>query len=169
MKNIAVSVGVVILVIVAGYFLLHHKISTPVVATDNGQQPVQLVDGRQCYTFSHEGTKDEPYTVHEFLDITIAGKNVTGTKTGTQSGPDMTNGYKGTISGTLENNAITDVFDYVIEGSSNKEQELYRANLTGIEKLRYPLMEGKNQMLVPDTSQSVKILNYARVECTGSN
>src|ERR1035437_9142238 len=79
------------------------------------QADITLKDGRQCYTYNHEGTATEPYTVNEFLDINISGKTVTGTKTGSQSGPDMTNGYSGTITGTLDKNTITDVFSYVVE------------------------------------------------------
>ena len=129
---------------------------------------VKLVDGRQCYTYTHDATKEEPYAVTEFLDITINGNVVTGTKSGTQSGPDMTNGYTGTISGTLENNMINDIYSYVIEGSPNQEKEIYRANETGLEKLRYPLLEEKD-ILVPDTSEEFHILRYARVGCEASN
>ncbi len=132
------------------------------------QANVTLTNGRQCYTYNHEGTATEPYTVNEFIDINIKGSTVTGTKTGTQSGPDMTNGYSGTIVGTLANNTITDVFSYVIEGSPNQEKEIYKAGLTGIEKLRYPLIEG-GKILVPDTTKEYKTMLYARVGCTASN
>jgi hypothetical protein len=132
------------------------------------QANLVLKDGRQCYTYNHEGTKDEPYTVNEFIDITISGAKVTGTKTGTQSGPDMTNGYSGKITGTLENNAITDIFSYVVEGSHNQEEEIYKASLTGIEKLRYPLIEVRG-ILVPDKTKPFTAMLYARVGCTASN
>jgi hypothetical protein len=132
------------------------------------QPNITLTDGRQCYTYNHEATKAEPYTVNEFLDITISGKNVTGTKTGTQKGPDLTDGYSGTIIGTLANNMITDVYSYIVEGAKNKEQEIYRTGKTGIEKLRYPLVEGKG-MLVPDTTKEFSTMLYARVGCTASN
>ena len=137
----------------------------PVSAT---QPNVTLTDGNQCYVYSHEATTDAPYTVNEFLNITIAGKNVSGTKTGTQKGPDMTNGYTGTIKGTLDKNIINDVFSYIIEGSHNQEKEIYQANKTGIEKLRYPLIEQKG-ILIPDLTKPYQTLLYARVGCTGSN
>ena len=129
-----------------------------------------LKDGRQCYTFNHSATTIEPYTVNEFLDITINGAKVTGTKRGTQAGPDMTNGYSGTIVGTLNNDMINDVFSYTVEGSSNKEAEIYRSrdDQIGIEKLRYPLIE-KGGTLVPDTTKEFSVLLYARVGCTGSD
>ena len=125
-------------------------------------------EGRQCYTFNHEATKDEPYTVNEFMDITIKGGNVVGTKMGAQSGPDITNGYTGDIKGTIENKSMNVIFSYTVEGSSNKEKEIYQASKTGIEKLRYPLIDS-NKILTPDTTKEFKILNYSRVECEASN
>jgi len=132
------------------------------------QPNLSLKDGRQCYTYNHDATADSPYTVNEFMDITIKGTKVTGTKKGTQDGPDMTNGYTGTIVGTLDKNKITDIFSYTVEGSHNQEKEIYRTNKVGIEKLRYPLIE-QSGVLVPDTTQDFSILSYARVGCTASN
>ena len=142
--------------------------TAPLVVTPTTQPNISLKDGRQCYTYNHEATPDAPYTVNEFIDITISGNNVTGNKTGTQSGPDMTNGYSGTLVGTLDKNRITDVFSYIIEGSHNKEQEIYKAGKTGIEKLRYPLIEQAG-ILVPDTTKEFTTMLYARVGCTASN
>jgi hypothetical protein len=132
------------------------------------QPNVTLTDGRQCYVYSHDATPLAPYTVNEFLDITIKGTNVTGNKTGTEKGPDMDTGYGGSITGTLDKNTITDVYSYIIEQSHNKEKEIYQANKTGIEKLRYPLVDEKG-ILVPDLTKPYQALPYARVECTGSN
>ena len=154
---------------VISYFSFKNNTDTPAEAPfGTGQSIIQLVDGRQCYTYSHDSTVEEPYNVAEFIDITIKGTEVVGTKRGVQNGLNMTNGYTGTIVGTLENNAITDVYSYVIEGSKDKEKEIYQAGLTGIEKLRYPLVEGKG-MLVLDTTKDFKIMNYARVGCKESN
>ena len=133
------------------------------------QQPVTLTDGRQCYAYSHDATTDAPYTTNEFIDITISGNNVLGTKTGTQTGPDMTNGYTGTITGTLADNKITDAYAYTVEGSKNTEHEIYQAGLTGIDKLRYPLIDKFKDGLFPDTSKDYTIEHYSRVECKGSN
>jgi len=140
----------------------------PVVTIPAEQPNLVLVDGRQCYTYNQGATTDAPYKVNEFIDITINGKNITGTKTGTQAGPDMTNGYTGTIIGTLDQNIITSVYSYIVEGSSNKEKEIYRTNKTGLEKMRYQLEEEKG-MLVPDTTKDFTPLSYARVGCMGSN
>lgn len=132
------------------------------------QANISLVDGRQCYTYSHEATTAEPYKVSEFIDITIKGESVIGTKKGTQSGPDLTNGYTGSIVGTLNKDTITAILSYTVEGSKGKEKEIYRANKTGIEKLRYQLIEEKG-VLVPDMSKEFKLMNYSRVGCMASN
>lgn len=129
-----------------------------------------IEDGRRCYAFNHEATDTEPYAVSEFLDMVVTDTDVSGTKRGTQAGPDMTNGYEGTIEGTVADDMITSVFSYVVEGSANQEQELYKAkaDLTGLEKLRYPLID-QDGMLVPDTTQEFQSLFYARVPCEASN
>lgn len=142
--------------------------SAPISVLPPPQPNLVLKDGHQCYVYSHDATVDAPYTVNEFLDINISGTKVTGAKSGMQSGPDMTNGYTGTITGTLENNQITDVYSYTVEGAKNKEQEIYRTNKTGLEKLRYPLIEEKG-ILVPDSTKEFTAMSYARVGCTASH
>ncbi|MCX6754284.1 MAG: hypothetical protein NTU81_00440 [Candidatus Nomurabacteria bacterium] len=129
-----------------------------------------LKDGIQCYTYNHKATNTEPYNVNEFINMTIKDNVISGTKTGNQSGPDMTNGYFGTINGTWSENTIDVVYAYAVEGSKNKEKEIYkiREDQRGIEKLRYQLVE-KNGILVPDTTKEFKTMLYARVDCNASN
>lgn len=123
-----------------------------------------------CFTRTHNATKDAPYTVNEHITLVIDGTSVTGTKRGTQSGPDMTNGYEGTLTGTMQKNIITSVFAYTVEGSYNQEKEIYRVkeDQTGIEKLRYPLIE-RVGILVPDPSKEFTVELYSRVGCDASN
>ncbi len=132
------------------------------------QPNISLIDGRQCYAYNHEATKEEPITSNELLDITINGSKVTGVKNGTQNGPELTNGYTGTILGTLADDTITAIFSYTVESSKGKEKEIYRAAKTGIEKMRYPLIE-EARVLVPDTIKDFKPLLYSRVSCEASN
>ena len=129
-----------------------------------------LKDDEYCYTYNHQATTSSPYTVSESMKIKVAGVNVTGSKTGNQAGPDMTNGYEGTLVGVLENDVMNLVFSYVVEGSHNMEAEIYkvRSDQTGLEKLRYPLTEGKD-MLIPDTTKPFQTVLYSRVGCQGSN
>lgn len=176
----AIRIILLVLIVVGIFLLCTQKFWVPklvdrILLSENPptapivkQESVIIKDGRQCYTYNHEGTDSEPYTVNEFIDININGKIVTGTKKGTQSGPDMTNGYTGSIDGFLDGNTITAVYSYVVEGSHNKEKEIYKASETGIEKLRYPLVE-EGKILVPDKTKEFKVLQYNRVSCTASN
>ena len=176
MRNKRLIGALFVLIVVLGFivYLFYFKskkvipVNNPVINIDSPL--VLLKDGRQCYTYNHEAIKTEPYAVNEFLDMTIKGNVVSGTKTGNQKGSDLTNGYSGTLTGTLSGDTITAVLSYIVEGSSGKEQEIYRArkDQTGVEKLRYPLIE-KNKMLVPDITKEFKTMLYARVGCTASN
>jgi hypothetical protein len=167
-KLIVGIIGLVIIATLLGlYFGLHKKQN--VESAEQVQQPITLTNGRQCYTYSHEGTPDAPYTTSEFIDMTISGTKVTGTKHGTQSGPDMTNGYEGTLVGDLNGNMLNLAFAYTIEGSQNTEHEIYQAGLTGIDKLRYPLIDKFKDGLFPDTSKAYTLMHYARIECEGSH
>jgi hypothetical protein len=130
----------------------------------NGIAPV-ITKSRSCYTYHQVATKTEPYAVDEYLDLIFENGQVNGTKQGNQNGPDMTNGYVGSISGTATGDMITSVFDYVIEGSNNREQEIYKKTETGLEKLRYPLIQGKG-MLVPNTTKEFKAMTYSLIDCS---
>lgn len=127
-----------------------------------------LKNGRQCYSYKHDATTNAPYATTEFIDMTINGSSVIGTKTGTQKGPDMNNAYQGTLEGTLDKNTIITIFSYKIEGSQGKEKEIYKANETGLEKLRYPLIEEAG-ILVPDTAKKFNTFLYSKVGCTFFN
>lgn len=170
MKNsIRISIITLCVLLIVLVFYNFMPVKTPAIYIPTNQPgKVALTDGRQCYVYSHDAEASAPYTVRERLDITIVDTKVTGMKSGTQEGPDMTNGYTGSITGTLSDNTITDIFAYTIEGSKNKEQEIYTASATGLEKLRYPLID-KGTMLVPDTTKEATPQIYARVECEGSN
>lgn len=175
-KLLTVSLAVVagIVIAVGIYFIIQSQKKTAdpavdAVVTEPIQQPIKLVDGRQCYTYSHDATKEEPVTSTEFIDMTIAGTKVTGTKRGTQSGPELTNGWEGTLTGDLAGDTINVAFTYTVEGSKNTEHEIYQASLTGIDKLRYPLIDKYKDGLFPDTTKEYKLVHYARVGCEASN
>lgn len=130
----------------------------------NGIAPV-ISKSRSCYAYHQVATKTEHYAVDEYLDLVFENGKVTGTKQGNQNGPDMNNGYIGSISGTVTGDMITSVFDYMIEGSNNREQEIYKKTEIGLEKLRYPLIQGKG-MLIPDTTKEFKAMNYSLIDCS---
>jgi hypothetical protein len=109
-----------------------------------------------CYVRTVVTTAEAPYSVHERIELFYddATHTVRGTKVGTQSGPDMTNGYEGTLEGSIKDEYLTALFSYTIEGSKQKEQEIYvwPVKDPSIAKRRYPLIE-KNGILVPDTTK----------------
>ncbi len=184
MKKIHIVWAVIILVVGLGVTFLILKNNTDVLgfpqcenydnpqktackneqAIFNPDKVVELGITTACYHYHQDAIPSAPYTVDELIRITTNGDSVTGTKKGTQFGPDMTNGYQGTITGTISENILTSVFDYVIEGSSNKEQELYSITAFKITKHRYPLIDKKG-MLVPDMTKDFTELVYKEEEC----
>ena len=130
----------------------------------DGEVIVSPISSRACYKYHQVATVSAPYAVDEYMDITINETKVSGIKKGTQSGPDMNNGYTGTLDGTLDKDLITAIFSYTIDGSKNKEKELYKIVSNGLQKMRYPLIE-KTGMLVPDISKEFKILLYSNIDC----
>lgn len=123
-----------------------------------------ILDGQTCFSYRHEASLEAPYDVHEYMELKVSDAKVTGTKTGTQQGPDMSNGYTGSLDGSIVGNLMTVVYVYTVEGSSNKEQEWYRIIDEGLVKERYPLIE-TSDMLVPDITGTMTELTYTKVEC----
>ncbi len=76
----------------------------------------------------------------------------------------MTNGYTGTITGSVQGDMITVTYVYTVEGSQNREQELYRISTDGLRKLRYPLID-QGDILVPDTTQEYQEMIYTAAPC----
>jgi hypothetical protein len=156
----------VLAAIVVGLFVIYppHPSSSP-TSTPIVNNSAELTDGTYCYVRDQKAIPEAPYSVSETIKIYVTGSDVNGTKTGTQSGPDMTNGYAGSLIGTRDANHLTLVFDYTIEGSSNREQELYDWTPTELHKLRYTLKES-GTMLVPDLSTTPQTIIYTSIPCT---
>jgi len=125
---------------------------------------ITLGSDDSCYLYQHTATLEKPYTVSEYLTLREKDGEIVGKKDGTQSGPDMTNGYTGTLVGTQSEDMITLVYSYTIEGSDGKEEELYQIVSDGIVKHRYPLIE-KDGVLVPNETESPTDLLYSTVSC----
>ena len=124
----------------------------------------QTIKDLYCYAYHQTSTPSAPYTVDEYLSIIMKGDEISGTKKGTQSGPDMTNGYEGTLVGLKDGDTATLLFSYIIEGSSGVEKEIYKFVEMGIEKWRYPLVE-EGEILVPDTTKAYSALLYQMIDC----
>jgi hypothetical protein len=155
-QKLSIILGIVV-VVVMGVIIFNqnkNKTSTLVAGESN----------RKCFAYYQEATKDAPYRVDEYIDIAIDGTKVSGVKHGTQNGPDMTNGYAGTLSGTIAENNLDLLYAYKVEGSKNTEKEIYKMTKRGLEKWRYPLLQEVG-MLVPDLSKEYKVLKYDAVDC----
>lgn len=161
-----VKISIVLLAAIIIFFIIFHKPAQAPVA------PLEQVvetsfDGQHCFARSQVATPEAPYSVSENINITISGTDVKGTKTGTQSGPDMSNGYIGTLGGTIDGNNLSLSYLYIVEGSKNIEEELYTISDNQIVKHRYPLLEEKDR-LVPDLSQPATDIVYMAADCQGN-
>jgi hypothetical protein len=140
------------------------KVKTFSYIIDGSKVIIAGLNGRNCYEYNQVATTEAPYKVEEKIDITRVGDKMTGTKSGTQAGPDMTNGYKGTLVGTVSGDVLTAIYSYVIEGSAQKEKEIYSIQSNALVKHRYALKEEK-RILVPDMESEVKDVIYTKVAC----
>ncbi len=131
--------------------------NTPVNVTQDSSE--------NCYARSTEKTVDKPFSVDEYMKLKIEGTNVEGFKFGFQSGPGYSNGYNGTLLGIKTDTEILVDYAYIVEGSKNTEQEVYKQANGSIERIQYVLIE-KNNMLVPDRTQEVNRLIYSPIDCS---
>ncbi len=165
---------IVLIVVLVGYsifywFVLSDKIVSPevipeVVVEEPIETPEVVVENKMCFARDQEATEDEPYEVSENIELTVNDKIVSGIKKGTQSGPDMTNGYEGTLSGEILDGVYLLTFDYTIEGSDQKEKEEYLIKGDNFIKQRYPLKEEAG-ILVPDKTKEVTEVSYLKEIC----
>lgn len=134
---------------------------TPVVTTPSSLSPFE---GMYCYSRDQVATPEAPYKVSEYIEMNIQDGVITGTKSGTQAGPDMTNGFTGTLTGNIKGNDIQLVYDYQVEGSANKEQELYTMSDTILTRHQYQLTQGQG-ILVPTMNKFVRDITYIKTKC----
>jgi hypothetical protein len=125
---------------------------------------LSLEDGTYCFNRHQKATAKEPYEVSENIMLNVLGSEISGVKTGIQHGPDMSNGYEGTLSGVIKGNLIEVVYSYTVEGSRNKEFEIYTYEGKDVIKKRYPLVE-EGDTLMPDETKEAKLIKYAGIEC----
>lgn len=139
----------------------HVDTPTPVVTTPSSPTSPE---GDYCYSRNQVATPDAPYKVEEHVMLHIDKEAVTGTKSGTQAGPDMTNGFTGTLTGNIKDNEIQLIYDYRVEGSANKEQEHYTFSENTLIRHQYQLIQGKD-ILVPNINKFVRDITYIKEVC----
>lgn len=150
----------VVALCVLAYLQIKHEEKLEVGNTES----LVLYEGG-CYEYIHTATLESPYTVFEKIEIKVDGNMVEGVKSGTQSGPDMTNGYEGTLIGTYEKNIAEVIFSYVIEESAQKEKEIYEVSENMLTKIRY-VLEEVDGVLVPDFDSIPHHIEYKEVACS---
>jgi hypothetical protein len=174
MKKI-LYVVIIIVVIGLGVFYFYQKsiINKKTVVPVNNQTTNQIAnqssvepisDGQYCFSRSQEATTTEPYQVKENIVFNIKGDVVTGTKNGTQNGPDMTNGYTGDLKGSISGNNMELTYSYTIEGSNGKELEVYQFQNGLLIKKRWVLVD-EGGVLMPDKIEDPKIIYYTEDKC----
>lgn len=157
-KNI-VATSIILITVFAIYLVFKNQEPRDTVEVDNLSQSINT-----CYEYHQSATANEPYKVDEYIEIYINDEVVSGTKHGTQDGPDMTNGYFGTLNGTIINDILLLSFNYEVEGSKNTETEEYTMTESALIKHRYVLIE-ENGGLVPNHDIFIKDIVYTKVLC----
>lgn len=157
MKKVFLLGIAVILVFVGIFFLkpkkIHNQPSSPTLA------------GEYCFSRIQRATEEAPYAVEEHIRLNVSNATVSGVKVGTQAGPDMTNGYFGTLEGSILANTVEVIYSFTVEGSQNKEKEIYEVHNQELIKMRWPLREEKD-ILIPDTSGNLTKIIYIKEMCS---
>lgn len=157
-------------VFLVGAYALYHYSNKPRVPVAPVIVSVPLAESRPyCFVYKHTASYDAPYEVEEHMTLTRVRGEITGIKNGTQAGPDMTNGYTGTLTGKANaEGSIEMVYAYTVEGSNGKELELFTIQGETLVQERYPLIEGKYDgvtMLIPDQTKLAEPLVYIQEVC----
>ena len=128
--------------------------------------------GAYCFKRDQIATEEAPYSAQEFVVLIFEGTKVTGTKTGTQQGPGVSNGYTGTLEGAVitddTSSEIELTYAYVVEGSANRELEVYAFYDGKIFKKIWRLNESKINgfpILVPDYVGEPALIEYQATSC----
>jgi hypothetical protein len=159
-KVIILLLVIVLLGVLLFIILKNKEVPAPVVVTP--------VAETVCFGRIQQATPTAPYNVEEHILLTIDGTSVTGTKRGTQAGPDMTNGFEGSLSGSKLDTALELVYSYTIEGSTGKELELYTLGANELVKKRWALEDEVHEgshLLVPDHIGAPTFITYTKEVC----
>ncbi len=163
MKKILIILGIIAVAMLV--YIFRPSNGTLIDPTMVTPDFANMQDGTYCFVYHQVATTDAPYAVDEQVSLTYLQDTVTGIKKGTQAGPDMANGYEGTLTGIKKDgNTILVDFAYIVEGSQNIESEEYVVTQDGLIKHRYPLVE-QNGKLVPDKTQPKRDIVYTPILC----
>lgn len=153
--------GTIVIVVVSTVLLVLNKNKESEII---GIQNDIVQEFSRCFMYEQRATEDAPYAVSERLRLDFINNIVSGKKSGTQTGPGMSNGYSGDIDGFVKGDTIEAVFSYIVEGSQNSEREVYKISEKELIKLRYELEESEG-MLVPKLDNLVSEQKYQEISC----
>lgn len=156
--------------LLVGVYAFYYYSNTPEVSKTPIVVSVPLAESRPyCFAYKNTATEGAPYSVEEHMTLTRVRGEITGTKDGTQSGPDMTNGYTGTLKGKANAEGLIElVYSYTVEGADGKELELFTIQGEDLIQTRYPLVEGRYEgvtMLIPERTKALEEMVYTQEEC----
>lgn len=162
--------GIVFAVVAAALALYfsHAPKQAAVLPAQPAAAPAIPTSGQYCYGRSQAATADAPYAVEEHVVLDFDGVKVTGSKSGTQNGPDMTNGYQGTLAGATLDREMELTYEYTVEGAHQRELEVYTMDGGNLVKNRWALVEQKingQDILVPDYVGEPSLITYAPEAC----
>ena len=71
MKKAILFIVLIVLIIASGIFLKNKKVIAPTEEIKVLPVVEEKIEGRNCFAYKHEATKDEPYKVSETIDINV--------------------------------------------------------------------------------------------------
>lgn len=162
------TLAITVLVLVAA-FAVYRFVYKPQMQARQAAAVAPFAESR-AYCFGHlqEATKDAPYAVEEHMNLTRVRGEITGIKSGTQSGPDMTNGFTGTMTGVAKDDYLEFTYAYTIDGSKQKEFEVYTIAGADLVKQRYTLddaVKDGEHILIPNLKSTPTLITYTSEPC----
>lgn len=165
-KKILIGIVVVVVIGVAGYRYSVLKKMT----SDSTIPNVAFTEGQiYCFGRLQKATADAPYRVEEHMRLVQVAGKITGTKQGTQAGPDMTNGFTGTMRGEMKDDYLEFIYAYTIDGAAQKEFEVYTIDGANLIKQRYALSEATkdgDKVLIPNLTTTPLQQPYLSESCS---
>lgn len=162
-KKSIIILSVILVLAIATYVGVREMKQREVAAT------APFVEARAyCFGRVLAATAEAPFAVEEHMELTRVGDEITGTKSGIQTGPGVSSGFTGTMTGSAKDGYLEFVYAYTIEGSAQKEFEVYTIAGQDLVKQRYTLDEAKKDgesILIPNLTSEPTLITYTAEAC----
>jgi len=134
------------------------SIKEPVIETKEPEETVLTTN----YCFVATSGVNANYQDTTTVKLTIIGKEVIGTYNWIPAGKDAA---RGTLTGTIDNKIITAIYDYVIEGSQQKEEMILKMQINQLLVKRGELAEMDGVLKLKDPANAKFSEAIPRVIC----